>query len=158
MAPAQLSVGLGFDCRVGEEARAAWAAAVTGRTASLPRLMKGLRRQEEEIFAEVYQPLVAEPAKQEELLKLHPRPIRVFYRIEHCSQHSFMRGITWVSCPTSPKEQALAGNPPAPACPCTQQPKSSWSRLRAPALEGCAKPQSCITVCHREKGESALPD
>lgn len=32
------------------------------------RLMKGLRRDEEELFAEVYQPLVAEPAKQEELL------------------------------------------------------------------------------------------
>lgn len=107
MAPAQLSVGLGFDCRVGEKARAAWAAAVTGRTASLPRLMKGLRRQEEEIFAEVYQPLVAEPAKQEELLKLHPWPIRVFYRIEHCSQHSFMRGIIGFHARPAPKNKHL---------------------------------------------------
>lgn len=85
MAPVQLSVGLGFDCRVGEEARAAWGLLLTGTTASLPRLMKGLRREEEELFAELYQPLVAEPAKQEDQLKLHTWPIRGFYRTEHCS-------------------------------------------------------------------------
>lgn len=85
VAPAQVSVGLGFDCRVGEEARAAWGLLLTGTTASLPRLMKGLWRQEEQLFAELYQPLVAEPGKQEDLLKLHPWPSRVFYRTEHCS-------------------------------------------------------------------------
>lgn len=49
------------------------------------------------------------------------------------------------------------GIPSAPNCPYTQQLRSSQSRLRAPALGGCAKPHSHNTVFHTEKDEPAPP-
>lgn len=130
---------------------------MTGRTASLPRLIQGLRREEEELFAELYQPLVAGPAKQEELLKLCPWPIRAFYRTEHCPLSTASGGAAHrFHTPPAPKNKHFLETLQLQPVPVPNRLRSRWSRLRAP-LEGCAKSQSHITVCHTEKGESALP-
>lgn len=85
-----------------------------------------------------------------------PGPSGFFTAQKHCSLSTASGGTAQgFHAPSALKNKHLLATLQLQPVPV---PRSSWSRLRAPALESCANPQSHIPVCHTEKGEPALPD
>lgn len=83
--PAQVSVGLGFDAGWVERLELPGDCCCDWQNRFPPKADEGAEERGRGALCKVYQPLVAEPAKQEGLLKLCPWPVRVFSRTEHCS-------------------------------------------------------------------------